>query len=264
MSVIKAKRNIYDLYSDFHYIQHVSEDYAEISKLSAHQKIISLKRLVEFITWKSIPKDDIDSIVKRVAERALSKEKITQSCFDAVIQDSGNTNSDPYFCRSSFTIDRLKRELVEQTLQEVTKSFGSDIFSEMQQYAVSEISEILDPGVKKWGSILYESAYVSILATIVGSVNIPVGIVVAVAGLFYTFISSVDVNSRDWRKKVATQIFEKVNENRRKTLEDISSNIKERCEITTDQLKSVCDQLEDFRKRIDVVDLKKCKFIQLI
>lgn len=90
------------------------------------------------------------------------------------------------------------------------------------------------------------------------------GIVVAVAGLFYTFISSVDVNSRDWRKKVATQIFEKVNENRRKTLEDISSNIKERCEITTDQLKSVCDQLEDFRKRIDVVDLKKCKFIQLI
>lgn len=102
------------------------------------------------------------------------------------------------------------------------------------------------------------------MATIVGSVNIPAGIVVA--GLFYTFISSVDVNSRDWRKKVATQIFEKVNENRRKTLEDISSNIKERCEITTDQLKSVCDQLhvEDFRKRIDVVILKKCKFIQLI
>lgn len=54
----------------------------------------------------------------------------------------------------------------------------------MQQYAASEISEILDPGVKNWGSILYESAYVSILATIVGSVNIPAGIVVAVAGLF--------------------------------------------------------------------------------
>lgn len=257
MAVIEAKKLVYDLFSDFHYIQHVSEDYAEVSKLSAHQKIISLTRLIKSIR-ESIPLDDIENIIKRVADRALSKEKITQSCFDAVIKDSGNTKSDPYFCRSSFTIDRLKQELVEQTLQEITKSFGSEILNEIQ---LRFASEELNPGELSWGSILYESAYVSFFAAIVGSVNVLAGIVVAVAGFFHTFISSVDVNSREWRKKVAKQIHEKVNENRRKTLEEISSNIKQRCEETDDQLKSVCKQLEDFGERIGVLNIVKCKFI---
>lgn len=97
-----------------------------------------------------------------------------------------------------------------------------------------KISEILDLGVKNWGLILYELVYVSILVIIVGFVNIFVGIVVVVVGLFYIFISFVDVNFSDWRKKVVIYIFEKVNENRRKILEDIFLNIKERYEIIID------------------------------
>lgn len=268
MPVIEAKKRVYKEYklllsTELHYIQHVSEEYDNISKLSAHQKVMSYKKLVDSIR-KSIPLEDIENIIKRSADRALSKENITQLCFDAVIQDSGDANSDPYYCRSSLTINRLKRELVEQTLQAVTESLGSEISGEIQRHIASEVRGRFDPGELRWELnlklFLFESAVVSVVALIAGAFNPLVGLVVAVVGFIFTFMISVDVNSRAWRRNVADQIHDKMAENREKVLKEISSNVKKRCIATADHLKSLYEQLENFRRRIDVVNLHTCKF----
>lgn len=113
-------------------LHHVSEDYDNVAKVSAHQKIESFQQHVESI-GRSIPLNEIESIVKNAFNRSLSKEKITQSCMDAVLQDSGNTASDPYYCNSSFKINRVKKELLEKTMESIGTYLGSEIAAEMQR-----------------------------------------------------------------------------------------------------------------------------------
>lgn len=42
-----------------------------------------------------------------------------------------------------------------------------------------------------------------------------------------------------------------------KVIKDISSNIKQRCKETIDQLRSVSSQLENFKRRINLIDQDK-------
>lgn len=111
-NISEIKRKVYQEYKGYFlgetfYLQHVSEQFVEIAKLSAHRKIASYKQVIESIR-ESIPLHSIENIVRDAVNRALSKENITQLCNDAVIEESGNARSDPYYCRSDSTIRRLK------------------------------------------------------------------------------------------------------------------------------------------------------------
>lgn len=92
------------------------EHYAEVAKLIANKKIEAYITYIMSVK-NSIPINHIGDIVSDAVNRALSKESITRLCFEAVIEESGNINSDPYICRSSSTVERLKKELVERTLE---------------------------------------------------------------------------------------------------------------------------------------------------
>lgn len=101
-------------------------------------------QLVESLI-EMIPLDDIEDIINRAANRSLSKESITELCFSAVIQESGNTNSDPYYCRSYFTVSRLKRELVEKTMESMIQSLVSEMRSEIHQHIATNVKGKVGP-----------------------------------------------------------------------------------------------------------------------
>lgn len=259
-NVTKTKRKVhqeYKIFTSFQeiYLHHESEQYAKIAELIADKKIQSYKQSVIAVS-NSIPINHIENIVRGAVIRALSKESITQLCFKAVIEESGDTNSDPYYCRSSSTVKRLKKELMEKTLQSVSDYLGSEICKEMQQYIVSDIKNKfdfdLDPFTKFLNipKLLLIQTILTGLAALV--INPYVAVIVGVATAVGTLFVAVNVNSRSWRVTVADEIHEKVSKNRDEVVKEVTSNIMERCKITKDQLSHIARQLDIFRNQLNL------------
>lgn len=261
LSVLETKKKVYQKYKQFFnferfHLHHESEEYSEVAKLSTHQKVVSYKQFVESVR-DSIPLKNIEIIVKDAVNRALSKESITELCFDAVIQESGNTNSNPYYCRLSSTVARLKQELMSKTVESVSKYLGSEISSEIQKHIQTELQSKLsietdlkyrDFNFSK--PILYE-----VMLTVIASILNPLlGVLFAFISLMRALLFAVNVNSRSWRRDVANEIYEQVDKNKEKVLTELSSNINARCRITADHLKMIADLLEDFRSSIHLKD----------
>lgn len=232
-------------------MHHESEEYAEIAKLIAHKKVETYKQSV--ITVKdSIPINRIGHIVRNAVLRALSKENITELCFKAIIEESGNTDSDPYYCRSISTVKRLKKELMEKTVQSVSDYLGSDICEEMQQYIVTDIKSKFDfdlvPLTKFLGiSNLIQSILLGLAVLVIDPY---VAVIVGAAIGLGTFVNATNVNSRSWRKNVASEIYEKMSRSRDEVVKEVKSNVKERCETTTFQLDLIAEQLDSFTRRL--------------
>lgn len=142
-SVLETKKKVYQNYKEFFnferfHLQHETEQYAKLAKLSALQKVMSLRQNVDSVKDK-IPVQKIENIVKDVASRALSEESILKLCFDAVLHRIGNTKSDPFICRSIFTVRRLKLELAQKTLESISKYLGSEVSAEIVGHMKSDI-----------------------------------------------------------------------------------------------------------------------------
>lgn len=241
----KYKRHI--LLTKIH-LQHVLEEYDEIAKLSARQKILSFTQHVESIRT-SIPLYEIGTIVKKAVDRALSEENITRLCFDAVLQESGNTRSDPYLCRSFATVRRLKRELVEKTLDSVSQCLGSEISSELQRYILADIKRKFNLDINPFLGVFSLPALIllqTILTVLTGFINPYAGAFVAVVSVVGTFVIAVNVNSPSWRRNVASEIHENVIQKKETVVGKVTSNICERCLLTISDLNSIADQLDSF------------------
>lgn len=258
---METKKQVYQKYKQFlnlerFHLQHETEQYTEVAKLSAHQKVVFYKQFVESVR-DSIPLEKIEKIVKDAVNRALSKENITELCFDAVIQDSGNTDSDPYYCRSSSTVKRLKQELMRKTVDSISKYLGSEICSEIQRHIQTEIQSkhSIDTDsiytVLNFSKLILLEAMVTVIATLLSPI---LGVLFAFISFVGTFHFAVNVNSRAWRRDVANEVYEQVDKNKEKLLTKLSSNIRTRCRITRDHLKMIADLLEKFRSSIHLND----------
>lgn len=256
-SVLQAKKKVYQKYKGFFnferfHLQHESEQYTEVAKLSAHQKVVSYKQFIESVR-DSIPLQNIENIVKAAVNRALSKERITELCCEAVIQESGNINSDPYLCRSSSTVNRLKQELMSKTVESVSKYLGSEICSEIQRHIETEIQSKFRIDTDSISTVFNFSSLILLetMLTVIASILNPLlGALFAFISVVSTVFLAVNVNSRSWRTDVANEIYKRVDENKEKVLEELSSNIRKRCKITVDHLKMITGILEEFRSRI--------------
>lgn len=253
--VSETKTKVYEKYKRYwhlgtFYLHHVSEDYDNVAKVSAHRKIESFQQHVESIK-KSIPLNGIESIVKNAFNRSLSKESITQSCLDAVLQDSGNTTSDPYYCHSSFKINRLKNELFEKTMESISKYLGSEIAAEMQRPIFLESENKFN----------LQTFFLDNLLIILKSILIET-ISYALMSLFNHFMSFLggpmftrtNVNSMSWRKNVASEIYDEVSKKRDEALKNTTSYLMQRCKVTTGHLKTIAEQLDDFLRRLDLIN----------
>lgn len=262
VNVVEAKEIVYNeykhrLYSENVHVQHASEDYDTVFKLSGHRKITMYMQLVESLR-QSIPLDDIENIVNRAASSTLSKENITRVCFDAVIQESGNTDSDPYNCRSFLTVRRLKRELVDKTLDSVSQSLGSDVSSEIQRHIAREFRNRFDTSQLFFTFfipiVIFDSMILGIGLIAAIWINPIAGLIITVVGIGSTFLFTVNVNSTSWRRNVATEIHDNLATNKEKVLREISLNVKKRCIETINRLRDVSRQLEDFKRKIHLID----------
>lgn len=247
----------------------MTEQYNEVAKLSAHRKILSYKQYVESIR-DSIPLQNIENIVKDAANRAFSLERITKLCFDAVIQESGNAYSNPYYSRSFFTIHRLKNELKNKTVESVIKYLGSTICDDIGSHIMTKIESRISINLD-FIYIVLKSAMTVILGSMITVMLFIVKPHLAVIASFLTVASvllcAVDVNSKSWRRDVANEIYEEMNKNKEKILKELLKNITNRCQITVDHLNLIVQQLDNFIRRIplnDILARELCLFLPFV
>lgn len=261
--VLETKKKVYQKYLQFFnfeglHLQHESEQYTEVAKLSAHQKVKCYKQFVESVRdiILSILSRNIDDIVKAAVNRTFLKECIIDLCFDAVIQESGNINSDPYICRSSLTVNRLKQELISKTFESLSRYLGSDICSENQRPIETVIQNKLRINTDSYSTAfnfpsLYQKYLLETTLTVIASILKPLlGPLFSLINGLGTVLFAVNVNSRSWRRDVATEIYNHVDENKEDVSKELSSYIRKRYRITADHLKLIAEILEEFRYRI--------------
>lgn len=260
-SILQAKKKAYQKYKQYFnferfHLHHESEEYTEVAKLSAHRKVVSYKEFVESVR-DSIPLQNIDKIVKDAVNRVLSKESITELCYDVVIQESGNTNSDSYYCRSPSTVNKLKEELMRKTVDSVSKYLGSEICNEIQRHIQTELQSKLSIDTESIYAFLNFSTvlFLEAMVTAIGYMLNPVlGVLFGLLSVVGTLLFAVNVNSRSWRRDVANDIYKQMDKNKEKVVTELSSNIRTRCKITADHLKLIADLLEKFTSRIHLND----------
>lgn len=273
LNVIDTKYIVYEKYKksfnlESIHIQHELEDYDELFRLCAHEKINQQQEFVKSL-MKSIPIDNIPTIVQEAADKVLAKENITQLCFSSVIRECGNVERGPYKCFLQSTINRLKTELVKTTIQSVSSSLGNELCKDILRHIENEIKSSLSSihfkfRIPPHPFRLVEESFIALISTLLISV---IGLARAIATTIVTLWQGVDINSRSWRIEIATEIHQTILENKSKMLEELSSNITPRCRATEAHLKLILEKLEDIRERLQLTDqttsrcLRKYKII---
>lgn len=215
--------------------------------LSAHQIVKSFQELIESVR-ESITLQNIKIIVADVVHRVLSKENIRKNC----------PNVD-----SSSNLKLIELELTKKTIEQLE----SEISAELQRRMELNIKMKLGPVLCNF-PIHRESTEVSetVHCILLSLAAFPLGLGRTLVGLASFSVNS-NRNSSVWQADIVNAVYETTLNIREKIVEELLEHIKQRCEVTSNHLKTICEQLDNFRKRIDAIDqitreyLLKCSII---
>lgn len=254
-SVSKTMEKVYQNYQEYidsgmFHLHHESEQYVEVAKLSAFQKIDSYKQYVESIT-ASIPLDNMQDIVKNAVDRALTEERIKQLCHNTHVHGIGKVGCSSYYVRFFLTLHKIKSELKEKTIESIKECLGSEICAEIQEQLTLKIQDKLQLDIILDALNLVSTVILaSMLFVMTTLINPVAGVVAAVATGLITCFSGKDVNSKSWRDGVAMEIFKEVSNNKVAIINELSAHLWKTFHVTTDHLKTVADNLKDYSGRI--------------
>lgn len=267
-----AKLTVFEKYksyltNDTIYIHHSLESAENVSKFSAYAQAKSLGTLVESLS-ESVPIDSLDEILQAASDNVLSRDNIRQLCYDILLEDKhdlvGTVYSTSYSCRSLFTVRRLKEQLVEKTLKKTAETLGSEICRGILKHIESKIQSKLEQDLSHLelnvSDELYATITVAVVAVVVSYFFPLIGIIIAVSTFVVTFVWSVDVNSRDWRRKVADEMCDTINQNKARVLRKVRSQVEEMCRQTVLELTKVSKTLHEFQCRIGYTEQIACEY----
>ncbi|XP_061170924.1 uncharacterized protein LOC133180409 [Saccostrea echinata] len=263
--VVDAKLKVYDhfkseILSGNIFLQHVFDGYEEISKICAHHSISTFSEKVNAMK-KSIPVGDLPNILSLAADRSLSETNLRHLCHNVVIKDQGTTvgkvGSASYSCRFMPTVNRLKQELMKETLDEAVKSLASEISKGILVHIESKILEELEQDFKKLNisisSEMFEQVNVVVVSIIVVLFNELKTLIMTVVTFLVTIIIPIDINSTSWRNKVAEEIYNIIKKERNGILDKTIQKIRPICERTVDELMNVYSKLEEGKRDLRLV-----------
>lgn len=149
---------------------------------------------------------------------------------------------------------------MEQTLHETAKAIRSEICKGILRHIESNIQEtlnqnFLDLKLQISKELFKKISSVAVFAVIIAYFYYPLlGIIVAVGYVVVTFIWSVDVNSLDWRRKIADEIYQTILENKTNILRKIKGQVQIMCREAQVELYEVSDRVNDFKRSLGQID----------
>lgn len=273
LPIVEAKFEVYKalkdrINSEKMCLHHVLEEYDEIAKLSFHRKLSSFSGIIEDLS-KNIPIEGLTTIIKEAEEKVFTHWNVRNLCYSAIIRNGeryvGTAEDGSYLCYSMFTVKILKECLVEETLKKIGESLGSEICTGILRYIESKVKSELKKDLIRLKVELTKELFVSISLTVLVAFayfySPWLSLLLTVTTFFFTLVMRVDVNSNEWRSKVADEICEKVRDYRSAILCKILPDIETLCKKTSKDLENVAELLLAHQREIQVVNQMQCKLV---
>lgn len=271
VSVVDAKLTVFTNYESYLkedniYIHHTLENAENVIIFLANQQANLLVRNLKSIK-EPISNVRFQITLKEAIDIILSKDSIRRWCYSCFLRDKntpvGTIENESYICRSAFTVGRLKKQLVDETIGEASGAVIREISFRVYRYIESSILRDLELKFHNLKFEISEELFASInsllVSVIVAFFHPLLDIIVAVRSIIVTFIWSVDVNSKDWRDKIAEEIYSTIDRNKVYMLRNIEDELQNICWGTSEVLSKVLKKVEDFQRCLKQTDLTKCK-----
>ncbi|XP_078329869.1 uncharacterized protein LOC111116827 isoform X2 [Crassostrea virginica] len=165
----------------------------------------------------------------------------------------GTTNSRSYCCRSIFTVKRIKRTLVQHTLEAIAKLLGTEICRRMSKHIEEQIQIKLQhefPDLKLDISLTNFNVFAFLFDAFIITIFWPIVAIVLAFSIVSTLLFSVNINDKLWRRSVALEIYHCIMENRNMLMYGILREIRKMCTRTISDLDKALKQLERFKDRM--------------
>lgn len=197
----------------------------------------------------------------------LLKDTIRELCYVIILRDKGGnvgtTENASYSCRSMFTVRRLKEELVNKTLNKTAETLGSEICNGILKHIESKTKIELKQNFSnlefKISNNYFATITDSVVAVAVSFFHQLLGIIFTVSTLVMTSVLSVDVNSRDWRKKIADEIYDTIDKKKADILRKNRPQFEEMCLQTVQEFIAVSKTIDTFKRHIGHTEQNACK-----
>lgn len=150
-------------------------------------------------------------------------------------------------------MNRVKKELTRKTLDLIKETIATEIRDEILRfYSLNPRGEFELNTIVDAFKLVYTGLLVTILYGLASLVNPIAEIVVILGYALLTIVTTPNLNSTSWRKDVAMEIYQNMFNRRNEMKRGISSIIRKILKDTSDELTTVVERLENFRRRIDL------------
>ena len=266
VNVIDAKWKVFKEYEQLLereqiILQHEFEEYDETCKTIGVRLLQNVQSMIVMLK-DAIPDDfELEMILERAVERALSCEKIRELCYEVDLWDNNNhigtTSSSPYVCFSHISVQRIKLKLVEQTMETIIRTMLLEICRQTN----AKYKESIDAEVYHLLTFDSDELFGNLVIHPCIIVNVLISQYQVLLQIVTFFISSVDVNSIIWRQRVADEIFQCACGIKENIIRKLSSIFKIRCETTKDDFEKLANKILDWEEYIPLINQETCKFI---
>lgn len=266
VNVVDAKLVVFTNYESYLknetiYLQHAFDNAENVIRFGAYQQVKSLEKMIDSIS-ESVPIDSFEMILKAAIDKVLSRELIRELSYDTFLRDNGvNVGTvayASYSCGSMSTVRQIQEQLVNLTLKGAVKTLGLEICRRILKQIESKTSTKLE---ENFSHLKFnDDDLATITVAVVDDVFSPfLGISISVGTLNTTSACSVDVNSKDWRRKVADEIYDTIYKYKTDILIQTGLQVKLMCLQTVEELIAVLKNIADFKRNIGYLEQKSCK-----
>lgn len=273
LPIVEAKFEVYKALRDHinsgnMFLHHVMEEYDEIAKLSFHRKLSYFSGKILDLS-NNIPIASLTTIITEAAENVFTHSKIRNLCHSAMIrydgEDVGTADDRSYVCYSMFTVTKLKKCLVEETLKKIGDSLASEICTGILRDIESKVKSELKKDLIHLKVELTKELLASISLIVMLAISVFISawlnLLVAMGTFFVTLVMPIDVNSYTWRNKVADEIWGNIRDNRCAIFNKVLLDVEKLCRKTSSDLENVAKSLQAYQREIQLVNQKQCKLV---
>lgn len=278
MGIIDAKLRVYQKYRGYIeayniYLQHVYEEFDEIVQSIAYKNVSYFEEFVGAMI-EAFSKESLEAVIIEAIDMSLIEDNIAKLCYEVSIEYKndivGTVKTGSYNCYSAFTVRAIKQILVKETLKKTAKSLAAAIRPGIVHHIESVVQKTL---VQKLGDVVCDMSGIGLVynrmqfpftTTFRFLLNILSAWIENIVIFVIRIFHPVDINSKEWRGKVAEEIYQKILERRQKILALALEEILNICWQTTEDLKDIQHRLKEFKRKVLPSDQKQSKYIFIL
>ena len=266
--MIEAKLQVFREYetllsSKAIFLHHDFEDPDEICNHSRGQQLNYISKYILAIR-DDVPVNSLETFLHIATEEELSLRNITEICCQVDLYDGdfhiGTAESPSYRCFSYTKVVDLINALIEGTVNKILKSFEMDL--------QKKILNLIDLKSKQNINTTFPGLEISYFVET--HPNIEICLKEFVQSIprhlsketIATLAQSLDVNSRQWRGQLASEIHECLSKENILIVNLVLPTLREMCNQTRNDLWTISNRIDDYKNKLELVDQKSCKLIE--